>query len=258
MKKVAVVLLVLVGLVVAVVVAVFFMTGGIVDTADQFFTAVAAEDHALARTHLAAAFLAETSDDQLTAWFSRLRELGYQGASWHTRNIANDQGLLEGSLETGDGGTVPITITLVKESGEWKILAIEQPAAGLLGGDASREIPPRDVMERLVDGSIQELAGAINADDFTAFHASSARLWQAQTTPAALREAFAAFVEQGIDLTVLADLEPVFSQEPRIEDDGALYLVGYYPSQPSVTHFELTYVYEHPEWKLLGAGVEIK
>jgi hypothetical protein len=258
MKKIAVVLLVAVVAIVAVVVVVFFMTGGIVDTADRFFTAAAAGDDQLARSELSAAFLADMSDAELAAFLDRIRQLGYVGASWHTRSIENDQGQLEGSIETDDGGKVPVMVTLVKEGDGWRILAVRLEAAGVVAAPAGPRVPDAAEQERLVDGSIQALAQAINSADFSGFHASVARLWQAQTTAAELRQAFASFVDQQIDLTVLSGMEPVFSAEPSLDADGVLHLVGYYPSQPAVTHFELDYVYEHPDWKLLGAGVELR
>jgi hypothetical protein len=258
MKKIVLVLMVIAGVIAAGVVAVFVLTAGIADTADRFFNEVAEGDYQSARTYLAEAFLANTSDEELALFLDQSGLSGYRKASWHTRTMENDQGLLEGSIETADGGTIPVTVNLVKEDGEWHILAIHKTPAGLVAEGRTKEIPGLDRLVKLTDDAIQELARAINTRDFSDFYASAAKLWQAQTTEAELRGAFGSFVEQGIDLTVLADLEPVFSEKPSLDEDGVLYLTGYYPSQPAVTYFDLKYIYEHPEWKLLGAGVELK
>lgn len=258
MRKIIIVLLVVAAIIVAGVVAVFFLTAGIVNTADQFFTAVSEDDYSRAYGFLSEEFRATTSEEQLRAFLIQSALASYREAKWHTRSMENDQGLLEGTIGTEDGGTIPVKITLVKESGEWKLLAIQKASAGLVPDGGTKEIPPPDQLNNLVDDSIQTLAQAINAGDFGGFYAGIAKLWQAQTTEEELLTGFRSFVEQDIDLTVLANLEPVFSEEPRLDEDGILYLTGYYPSQPAVTYFELKYVYEHPDWKLFGSGVEVK
>jgi len=70
------------------------------------------------------------------------------------------------------------------------------------------------------------------------------------------KNAFISFIEQDIDLTTLKDMEPVISDAPRIDPEtGALLVKGYYSSQPSVTNFDLKYIYEHPNWKLAAINV---
>jgi hypothetical protein len=55
---------------------------------------------------------------------------------------------------------------------------------------------------------------------------------------------------QKIDLSLLQDVEPEFDTPPQITG-LTLEIQGHYPSQTSEIEFKFSYLYEHPEWKLL-------
>ncbi|MEO6971646.1 MAG: hypothetical protein ABI217_12220 [Chthoniobacterales bacterium] len=44
----------------------------------------------------------------------------YASVFWSNREIKNDRAHLEGSVTTRAGGTIPLTMELVKENGAWK------------------------------------------------------------------------------------------------------------------------------------------
>ncbi|MFH0952705.1 MAG: hypothetical protein V1873_00065 [Verrucomicrobiota bacterium] len=258
MRKVLTVLLVLLVLAVIVIGLVFFFTSGMVGAADGFFRAVAQKDIAKTRPFLAEGFLADTSIQELDVFLKQTALADYHKAHWGDRSIsAKGVGELEGSVETRTGGMVPIKIYFVKEKGEWKILNIQKTKAGIDSAKGAEETPPDDQLKKMVGDSIHSLGTAINGQDFGEFYGKVARLWQAQTTKEDLLKAFQAFVDQKIDLAVLERLEPVFSEVPKIDDEGMLLVQGYYPSQP-VVYFKTTYVYEHPQWLLGGINVQVK
>src|SRR5262249_8810522 len=58
----------------------------------------------------------------------------YASVSWHQRRIDNDQGRLEGAVTTKQGGVIPVTLTLVKEDGTWKVLSVTGPQGGVNSG----------------------------------------------------------------------------------------------------------------------------
>ncbi|HEX8281561.1 MAG TPA: hypothetical protein VF551_09295, partial [Chthoniobacterales bacterium] len=84
------------------------------------------------------------------------------------------------------------------------------------------------------------------------------RMWQEQITPAKLQEIFATFIEQQLDLSAVATVNPVFAPAPKLDSDGLLVLEGTYPTSPSKVLFRLKYVYEKPAWKLLGIKLDVK
>jgi len=259
MKKLLIGLGVIAVLVIIALIFVFRLTSGIVDVADQFFKAVQAKDFSEAYTYVAEDFQAATSLEQLKTFLEQSALVNYSDASWSSREITTLQGKLEGTIKTIDGGSVPVTMTFVKEEGKWKILYIEKTTAGLaLKEETTKSVPPLDEINLMTAEAMHELALAINARDFSNFYAKLSKLWQSQTTADDLYNAFKSFSDQNVDLTILEGMDPVFDQPPKIDEKGMLILEGYYPTQPSVTYFDLKYLYEHPAWKLAGVHVQLK
>ena len=129
---------------------------------------------------------------------------------------------------------------------------------GIVTESRGKEIPPQEILVKLCNESLAEFAAAVNARDFSSFHASIAKRWQADITKEALLDAFKSFCDQQVDLTVLRDLAPVFDEEPTFDDNGFLAIKGHYPTEPSVVQFNLGYEYEHPDWKLVRIDVSAR
>lgn len=259
MKKLLIGVAIVAVLVAVVLVVVFQMTSGIVDVADNFFAAAADQDYETAYTFLSSDFKTATTMDELKQFLAQSAVGDYSKGHWSSRSVSGGQGELEGEIETRDGGSVPIKVTLVKEEGNWKILTIQKDPAGLIESESSgTAIPDQQRLTTLTDESMHDFALAVNERDFGAFHNNISALWKSQISKDELYDVFKSFSEREVDLTVLEGMTPVFSDEPYIDDNGVLRLVGYYPTQPSVTNFRLSYLYEHPEWKLAGINVRLE
>lgn len=259
MKIVKIVLGVLAAFVVLVVVsiaAVFFFTGGIVETADTFFKEVAAGNMDGAWNHLSADFKESTPRPEFEAFLRDSSLVDYESASWTNRSITASSGSLEGTVTTSDG-TIPIKITFVKDAGEWKIQFIEKEASGI-ASEVEVPIPSLEESAELVKTTTSDFAAAVNNNDFTEFHATVAQEFQEQLSPEKFAEVFATFIDQEIDLSVLEDMEPAFTSDPGLSADKTLLLEGYFPSTPMRTYFSYTYVKRPAGWKLLGLDVNIK
>jgi hypothetical protein len=116
-------------------------------------------------------------------------------------------------------------------------------------------IPPEPRLKQLVSKTIHDLALAINTKDFANFYRTISKIWQAQTTKEDLYTAFQSFVDENLDLTVLKDLEPIFSKKPYVTKEGTLVIQGYYPIDAPFKYFLLKYVYESPAWKLFSIEI---
>ncbi len=90
------------------------LTAGLATTADEFFLALKAQDFEKARTYLAEDFRAATSEQHLKEFVTRSALRNYSSASWSTRSIQNTTGTLEGVVETSSGGSIPMSIKLVR------------------------------------------------------------------------------------------------------------------------------------------------
>lgn len=135
----------------------------------------------------------------------------------------------------------------------WKLLKINVK----VNSDPSMKLPSSEFQETLVKDSLQDFALAINKADFTAFHSHLCANFRNQYTAEDLQKAFQGFIDQKIDLTVLADKKPIFHQNPYLNKDDILILTGHYDVDSSEVNFVLKF-YERPDWKLLSINVNIK
>ncbi len=239
-------------------VLVFLLTSNMVGTTDKFFTAVKEKDFEKAYEYTSEEFQAGTSLESLKRFLEQSAIIDYKAATWNSRSITQNQGQLKGALETIEGGTIPVEVSLVKEEGGWRIQHIRKQASGIEESVSEKTIPPEEELKKMTNESMLLLAEAINAEDFSEFHAGISRLWQSQMTEEELLEIFKPFTEIDVDLTFVKNLEPVFSEPPKINEDELLLLKGYYPSKPPIVNFDLKYIYEYPDWELFGIQVNLK
>lgn len=230
---------------------------GLTEVADKFFRAVAAGDYDTALQYVSSGFKRSTSVEKLQNFLESRGLTDYASANWSSWKLTTEQGTLEGTITNQDGSTVPVTLVFVKQGEDWRIHYIDAGPAGVTDEETAEAPLPDDATARqLVDDSMMRLAQAINTADFGDFYNHISQLWQSQTEPDTLQTYFHEFIDQGIDLTTIANLEPVLSDPPAIDDDGVLHLKGYYTTQPTMTYFDLKYIYEHPDWKLIGVNVK--
>ncbi len=235
------------------------LQSGLIEVADAFFAAAAAGDFATAYQLTSSGFRKSISVEKMQEFLEGRALTEYESSDWSSWELTTEQGTLEGTITTTDGSSIPVTVVFVKKGEEWRIHFIDAGSAGVSEETtASPSLPDDEVLKLLTDEAIQQLASAINAADFTGLHSYIAQLWQSQATADDLQGYFQEFIDEQVDLSVLVDLEPVFSEPPAIDEDGVLILKGYYASQPATTHYELSYSYEHPDWKLIGIDVETR
>lgn len=259
MKKILLVLLGIVILLIVVLAAVLYLTQGIADTADAFFDEVRRGNVEKAyNLYLSEEFRSTTGLEE----FKDMAEGGlfrkFKSAEWLSRSLTGNEGELAGNIMTEDGITVPVELTLVKEEDGWKIKSIHKTAAVTVDDIETGTVPSDKRLKEMVNFAVLRLGTAINKNDFKAFHESLSAEFKAQSTPEALQNAFRSFIDRGIDLTLLKDIEPVFSETPQLDDDGVLVLTGYYPAEPPVTYFETKFVFEYPRWELYGIDISVR
>jgi hypothetical protein len=260
---------VVLGIVATIVVAltlVFYFTAGMVDAADGFFTAVKAKDMVKARTYLAEDFKKSTDENALTQFLSNSALLNFKEASWAERQVNDDgRGELNGSITTETGGTVPIKMTFVKENEEWKIYAIQKPAAGLQTETSSAPattptivanssaVPDKVQQIAMVKQAMHDFLISITQKDMGHFRSTTANLWQQQFTTEKLNEVFKSIIDTDANWSLVENVEPVLTTaDVKPDEDGVITLSGYYPTTPSQVQFDAKYIYEDTAWKLIG------
>ena len=239
------------------IIAVFYFTSGMVDTAGEFFAAIKKQDITAAHSFLSEDFKAKTDETALKEFLTKGSLLKFKDANWSNRQISGGRGDLEGEVITETGGVVPLKLLFVKENGAWKIYGIQKPAAGLQTEQTSQNIPAKVDQETLVKHSMRDFGVSVNRKDMTHFHSIVSKLWQQQFTPEKFNEAFGSMFDKGLDFTVLEDFEPIVEPVTELGDNGELILKGYFPTQPNQVDFEQKYIYERPDWKLIGFHVNV-
>jgi hypothetical protein len=229
------------------------LTAGLASTADEFFLALKAQDFAKAKTYLAEDFRASTSDEQLRQFVTRSALANYASASWTSRSIQNTEGTLQGVVTTASGGSIPMSISLVREGGGWKIYALHKLDAGLQVDDQSQ--PSEADQRRLVQATTHDFADAIARHDFAMLYDNSASIWRRQTNPADLEKAFENLAASGADFRALNQLSPKI--EAAKYDGSVLVMQGTYPTTPKTFSYTYRYVYENIDWRLVGIKVNV-
>lgn len=130
-------------------------------------------------------------------------------------------------------------------------LAVPAPA----GAQTVMSPPDAPAAKALVQSTMATFAQAVNAKDMTSLYAAGSKLFQQQMSVEKLDKAFAPFIRQGIDLSAAATLEPVLSLPPEVNADGVLTLKGSFVGKIDTWFYRFRYVYEYPDWKLLGISV---
>lgn len=258
MKKVLIGLVIVLVVIGAIILFVFYLTSGLTRSADQFFTLIREGKAKDAYLSTSREFQAATPEENFMAFLKSSTIADYEGATWSSRSVANKIGELEGSIKTRAGGIIPVKLKLIKEDGRWKIHSIEKAASGLVTTSTEPTVPAEDELKAMTSRSVLLLARAINAKDFTEFYNATAKVWQSQTTPEALKEFFIKYIEQNVDLTFVEGHSPEFSEKPSIDESGRLILKGYYPTQPSRLTFTAKFIRQESEWKLVGLYVSLE
>lgn len=243
--------------------------------ARQFFEQLAAGKTQDAYASSAFGFQAQ---QPLLAFQAAARDMGLVGASSvevAAPELDGNSAKLDVTVTGKSGARQTLLITLQQESGAWRIFTIRTPrdvetglsqnrfslagkSAGLNQAGATRPMPDEATIRRVSKEAVQNFAVAIKSKSFEEFYSYVSAAWQAQLTQRKLHNAFQAFMDRGIDLTSLGQLEPVFDEPPQITSDGLLVLSGHYEAQPFWVHFSLKFMYELPDWKLFGIDVNLR
>jgi hypothetical protein len=248
----------------AVIFFVFRLTAPMVTEGEKFLNTVGSGSTGDAYAMASSTLRNGQSQDDFTRAIQKLGLEGYESASWDTRSISNDRGLLEGTAKTKSGGSVPLTMELVKEGEIWKLLSIKgtQPGASIgpiiSNDDAPLGVPSSEEASRMVLASLLSFNEAIQSESFEAFHSGISNLWQEEITPDELLETFQPFIDAEIDLDLIKPLTPVFTSPPAINEDGFLILEGEYTTESSDVYFSLMYASENNAWKIAGVNVNVK
>lgn len=204
---------------------VFYATSGAAEAADEFFAATNAGEYERAQSFTSQRLRQSTTPDDLKAFVEESGLTDVADTSWSNRSIEGSTGELSGTVTTGSGGTIPMTILFVSENDEWKIDGFDIQGGDLSAGSASTGSDANSAA--LIDPELRRLAAqrakfhtgnladAWKRDDFEYF----SEWWDDDPSPAKLAEDFARRdVLSDEDIASLSTANPVINQANRGED----------------------------------------
>lgn len=258
MRKIMIIVIVIVVVLIGIFGLVFYFTKDATKAADAFFSLLKSGNVNEAYEATSSVFKQTTNAEQFKTFTENPSISKFSSVFWNSRSVNTSGATLEGSLKTTDDNTLPIKVVLVKEDGTWKILSVDIKSGLLQGEDKINTIPNDSELIKLTNDTMLSFANAIKNNNFPVFYSSISELWKNQATPEKFKEIFKGFIEAQVDLTILEGINPVFSDKPILGESGELLLSGYYLYKGSTITFELTYVFENPNWKLAGIKVSTK
>lgn len=250
---------VLFGAVVGGIVLIFALTRDVVKSGDDFVNRLGAGDFAGAYALTSAQFQNKTTPEQF-AEFAKEEKLDQaKSVFWNSRSFENQRGELIGTVTTRDGRQIPIAIELVKEGEKWLIAVIRDNGAGIqparVEGAPGKQAPPQPELERLVLETLESFNNALQLKSFQAFHHNASKPLREQLSAGQLQQKFQQFIDRKIDISYIGDSKVIIETPPVIDEDGVLSVVGRYPTKPTQVEFDLDYLYEEGQWRVIGIHV---
>ncbi len=244
-----------------------------VAAATAFFTTLGHGQPGPAYESASFAFQAQQSFDAFQATVSALGLLDFSSIEWTRHSERGDEVDLNGVVTAQNGQKIPVNVTLTREGGKWKVFSLHtggtdgtltaqnnfsQVGKGAGFNDAfSHEIPPKSEVVALTRETFEKFAEALKEKSFTDFYNSIALGWQSQISKADLKRTFQPFIDAGVNLNPIHDIEPLLNPPPQLDAEGLLIVNGSYFAPPNRVIFSLKYAYEMPGWKLFGMSVRI-
>jgi hypothetical protein len=132
-------------------------------------------------------------------------------------------------------------------------------AAPLRAQQAQPAGPPQQVsgpeMSILIRSAIVALDQANVTGNYTVLRDLGASAMQTANTAADLANLFANYRKQNFSLADTVLLDPVLDEKPQLSTDGALHLVGHFPTRPQEIMFDMTFFYERDRWRVANMQV---
>ncbi|MGD9587896.1 MAG: hypothetical protein AB7Q37_07605 [Pyrinomonadaceae bacterium] len=128
--------------------------------------------------------------------------------------------------------------------------------------DASKgEVPTDPQSQMLARETILDFNDAIQSGDFSTFHGNVSKPFQRQASAEKMEDAFKAFIEAKPDFSDVKTMTATFSPSPSIQRQSGvrhLQIKGYYETSPRRMNFDLKYIPEGKDWKLISIEVNTR
>ncbi len=123
------------------------------------------------------------------------------------------------------------------------------------------EVPSDNAAQEIAKTTLLNFNDAVQSADFSDFHKTISKTWKRTSRPSQFEKGFKEFIDKKINIGVIRSMSADFSPRPAIEkisNRNILVLKGSYDVSPRPVKFDLKYVFEDDEWRLLAIAVDTK
>ena len=260
MKKFLKVVGIILSVIIVIIAVAFVLTINVASSADNFFSLIKANKLQEAYNSTAQKFQSTVSYEDFTKFIDKSSIGKFESYSWGSRSFSGNRGSVKGYVTTAQK-SIPVELDFVKENGEWKVLYVDATgtdatSSGVADQSISKTVPSDADIIKLVQTTMGDFASAVASKDFTNFYQATANLWKTQISAKELQANFQSFIDKKVKFSFDASTLPTLSEKPSIDGVKILHVDGYYPSKDINVIFSLEYIYEYPNWKLVGIRVK--
>ena len=138
-------------------------------------------------------------------------------------------------------------------------MAVASAIGALWTVPAHAQKPPEPVQQEiLIKTTLLTFNDANVTQNYTVLHSKLSKQFRDQFSPERLKEVFKPFVEQKIDIDLIAAKAPIAAKPAEVDERGVLSLNGYFDTKPSHVFYDLGYVMSDGEWKPIKINVNVK
>jgi hypothetical protein len=240
----------------------------------QFFALLAAGQSEQAFNEAAFGFRIQQSEKAFAQTVQEMGLTNQDSIEWQAPEILGHEATVRLTSTTKDGRKLSFIVTLVDESGAWRVHSLRspKPMAGsrtenrftLVGKGAafsdaqSQRQPDEKEINEMILRTLQKFDDAIQQKSFTDFYDDVAVAWQKQLTVGQLERAFRPFIDAGVRFGGLTEAEMQLDGPPAINTEGVLVINGHFHTAPYQVYFSMKFIYELPHWKLFGLDVNLQ
>jgi hypothetical protein len=119
-------------------------------------------------------------------------------------------------------------------------------------------VPSDDEQEVLIKTTLMTFNDANLTGNYTVLYDKASKPFRAQLTVQKLVDSFKAFREKKVNLASIVSADMDAGNKATINNDGVLNLKGKFKDDEKRIRFDLNFVHEDGDWKLLGIDVNYK
>jgi hypothetical protein len=238
-----------------------------------FLDALATGDTHTAYTSSAFALRAQRPEPMFAAVAHSIGLIGSEVAITDSPSIRGRTAKLSIEVRKPRVASRPLVMTLVDQSGKWRVFSIKSPPDPETGiaenffttigkgieplSPAERPMPDEQTIKAMARETLLQFNDAIHQRTFEDFYDHVSRAWQRKLTLGMLRRSFQGFIDRQPRLAGIRDSEVQLGTPPRIDDTGLLIVAGSFPTKPYRVAFSLEFTYEMPNWRVFGLNVNL-